>query len=300
MALSICSFGRIDYHYVIAMNTFSILAHALLLSAVVLLATSLVLVRRLITQLPTGSMRSRWHLLSLLVMAFIASYLSYTVVTWQAHHNWHDLIVPAVFFFGACFVWLTAGLALRTTKDLRQLVKLEHENITDPLLGIYNRRYLNRKLEEETTRALRYKMPLSILMVDVDHFKRINDTYGHQVGDQALIHLSKVLLDSVRNLDVVARYGGEEVLVIVPDTAPQTAAELAKRLNQYVESRALTITNSNGLPQEIRMTISIGVASLDYRTDNMQKLLERADAALYQAKQNGRNQVVVSGAHLGE
>jgi diguanylate cyclase (GGDEF)-like protein len=282
------------------MSIFSILAHALVLSAVVGLVVSLALVRRLISQLPTGSMRSRWHLLSLLVMAFIASYLSYTIATWQAHHNWHDLIVPAVFFFGACFVWLTAGLALRTTEDLRQLVKLEHENITDPLLGIYNRRYLNRKLEEETSRALRYKMPLSLLMVDVDHFKNINDTHGHQIGDQALIHLSRLLMDSVRNLDVVARYGGEEVLIIVPDTPPQTATELARRLNQYVAGQPLTVTDTNGIKQEIRMTVSIGVASLNYQSDNMQKLLERADAALYQAKQNGRNQVVVSEANFGE
>lgn len=282
------------------MNTISLLAQALVLAASASLAVSLLLVRRLVAQLPTGAMRSRWHLLSLLILLFLASYLVYALLYWNAHHSWHDLMVPAVFFFGAGFVWLTVKLALQTTRDLRKLVKLEQENITDPLTGIFNRRYLERRLEEETSRALRYKMPLSILMLDVDHFKRINDTHGHPVGDRALQHLGKIMTDTVRNLDVVARYGGEEFLIVAPDTPSLTAADLAKRLHQQVADTPLRLTGANGEQLEIAITVSIGGASLNYQVDSQHKLIQSADAALYQAKQNGRNQIVISDANIGE
>lgn len=281
-------------------NIFPFLAQGLVLAATATLAVSLILVRRLVAQLPAGAIRSRWNLLSVLILAFISSYLVHILVFWNAYHSWHDLIVPAVFFFGSAFVWMTVTLALQTTRDLRQLVKLEHENITDPLTGIFNRRYLERRLEEETSRALRYKMPLSILMLDVDHFKRINDTHGHPAGDRVLLHLGKILTDTVRNLDVVARYGGEEFLIVAPDTPSQTAAGLAKRLHQQVSSTPLRLTDANGKQLEIPITVSIGGASLNYQIDSQQKLIQSADAALYQAKQNGRNQIVFSDANFGE
>jgi diguanylate cyclase (GGDEF)-like protein len=282
------------------MNIFSLLANGMLIAATISLVVSLMLVRRLIANFQHESLRSKWNLLSLLILAFIISYLVYLLLFWQTYHNMHDLIVPAVFFFGACFVWLTSRLALQTTEDVSRIVLLEQENITDPLIGIYNRRYLDRRLEDETNRALRYKLPLSILMIDIDHFKRINDTHGHQIGDQALIFLGKILMDEVRNLDVVARFGGEEFAIIAPETPTLTATELAKRLHQHIGTHPLIITRHSGEKLEIKMTVSIGIASLGYDNDNMQKLLKSADQALYQAKQNGRNQVVLSELNIGE
>ena len=282
------------------MNIFSLLANGLVIAATSSLIVSLILVRRLIASFQRESLRSKWHFLSLLILAFIISYLVYLVVFWQTYDNMHDLIVPAVFFFGACFVWLTSRLALQTTEDVSRLVKLEHENITDPLIGIYNRRYLDRRLEDETNRALRYKQPLSILMIDIDHFKRINDTHGHQIGDQALLYLGKLLTDEVRNLDVVARFGGEEFAIIAPETPTLTAVELAKRLHQHIGTHPLMITNNRGEKLEIKMTVSIGVASLSYDNNNPQKLLKSADEALYQAKQNGRNRVYLDELNMGE
>lgn len=282
------------------MNIFSLLANGLVIAAASSLIISLILVRRLIANFQRESLRSKWHFLSMLILAFIISYLVYLVVFWQTYNNMHDLIVPAVFFFGACFVWLTSRLALQTTEDVSRLVKLEHENITDPLTGIYNRRNLDRRLEEETNRALRYKLPLSILMIDIDHFKRINDTHGHQIGDQALLYLGKLLTDEVRNLDVVARFGGEEFAIIAPETPTLTAVELAKRLHQHIGTHPLMISNNRGEKLEIKMTVSIGVASLSYDNNNPQKLLKSADEALYQAKQNGRNQVYLNELNIGE
>lgn len=280
------------------MNFFSIFAQGLLVAATATLLVSLIQVRQLIASCQRESLRSKWSQLSMLILVFITSYIIYAAFFWLTFLGSHDLIVPAVFFIGACFVWLTTRLAYQTTQDVSRLIKLELENITDPLIGIYNRRHLDRRLEEELNRALRYKMPLSFLMVDIDHFKRVNDTHGHQIGDLALIHLGKILMDNVRSLDVVARFGGEELAIIAPDTPTMTAADLAKRLNQQVEINPLKFTDKNGNLQDIKLTISIGVASLNNRTDSPKKLLQNADEALYQAKQNGRNQVVVSGTDL--
>ncbi|HEY6093540.1 MAG TPA: GGDEF domain-containing protein [Gallionellaceae bacterium] len=268
------------------------LAHLLVLAGAVLLALSLLLVQQLVADLPAGRMRARWYQLSLLIVLFIAGYAVYAVVSWTNHQRWQDLIVPVLLFCGSCFVWLTARLALHTTEDLQQLVRLEQENITDPLLGIYNRRHLDRRLEEECARALRYKMPLSVLMLDIDHFKQVNDTWGHQTGDLALQHIGRILEENVRQLDVVARYGGEELMVLAPDTSLVTAAELARRLHQHIGGHPLLITDATGTQHAVRMTVSIGVASLGCGIDTVQKLLACADRALYEAKHTGRNQVV--------
>lgn len=282
------------------MNLYPFLAQLLVMTGAAVLALSLLLVRHLVNELPHGRAQARWHQLLLLIIVFITAYLAYAAVSWGHQQGWHDLIVPAVFFGGAVFVWLTARLALHTTAELQQLVRLEHENITDPLLGIYNRRYLDRRLQEECDRALRYKSPLSILMLDIDHFKKINDTFGHQIGDLALQHISKVVLDAVRHLDIVARYGGEELVVLAPDTTAPTAAELAKRLNHLVAATPLLLTDAQGGQQAIRMTVSMGVSSISYNVNSAQKLVQCADQALYEAKRNGRNQVVTCDNYLGE
>lgn len=276
------------------------LAHILILAGAVLLALSLLLVQQLVADLPGGRMRARWYQMSLLIMMFIAGYAVYAVMSWSYHQRWQDLIVPVLLFCGACFVWLTARLALHTTADLRQLVRLEQENITDPLLGIYNRRHLDRRLEEECARALRYKMPLSVLMLDIDHFKQVNDTYGHQIGDLALQHVGRILQESVRQLDVVARYGGEELLILAPNTPLQTAVDLARRLHQHIGAHPLLTTDATGTQHAVRMTVSIGVASLTGSVDTVEKLLGCADRALYEAKHTGRNQVVSCDSFIGE
>jgi len=115
-----------------------------------------------------------------------------------------------------------------------------------------------------------------------------------------LLYLGKLLTDEVRNLDVVARFGGEEFAIIAPETPTLTAVELAKRLHQHIGTHPLMITNNRGEKLEIKMTVSIGVASLSYDNNNPQKLLKSADEALYQAKQNGRNQVYLNELNMGE
>lgn len=249
-------------------------------------------------QLTATSLRRKWYLLTFLITVFIIGYLAYIVDSWGQYNHWHDLIVPGVFFLGACFVWLAATLSLQTAVDIRRMAHLEQENITDPLLGIYNRRYLDRRIEEECARAKLYKQPLSVLLIDIDHFKRINDVYGHQFGDFILCQIGKTLLHVTRDSDVAARYGGDEILIITPNTTPLLAATLAERLRQHIESHALTLNNESERPLEIRVTASIGIAHLNLETDNSAQLLRHTDQALYQAKKEGRNRISMYGMDM--
>ncbi|OPX92841.1 MAG: Response regulator PleD [Pelotomaculum sp. PtaB.Bin104] len=157
------------------------------------------------------------------------------------------------------------------------------ENSTDPLTGVANRRQLDKYLAQ----VLGKTMPLSLVMLDIDHFKRVNDTWGHQVGDEVLQHFARTMQKAVRPGDLVARYGGEEFTIICCATL-DNAAIVAERVRQAVES-----TPANTSAGEVRITSSQGVA--EYRAgDTAVKLKERADAALYEAKETGRNRVVVS------
>jgi diguanylate cyclase (GGDEF)-like protein len=271
----------------------TLLSNGLVIAGAGILVGSLVSVYRLLAQLPVGKLRRQWLLLRNLTAFFIAGYLGYLVVFRTRYPAWPDLIVPGVFFFGACFVWLTFRLALQTAVDIRRVTLLEKESITDSLTGLYNRRYLDRRLEEEFSRAKRYRTPLSILLVDIDHFKSVNDTHGHQAGDLVLSYLAKLTLNAVRTSDIAARYGGEELLVIAPNTVEAAAGSLAERLRQHIENHELVLTRDPGNRQIVRISVSVGVAVVDGEMENAQQLVQQADEALYRAKKEGRNRVVV-------
>ncbi|MFH2123760.1 MAG: GGDEF domain-containing protein [Pseudomonadota bacterium] len=163
-------------------------------------------------------------------------------------------------------------------------------------MGIYNRRYLDRRLSEEIERARRYKVPFSIFLLDIDYFKKVNDTYGHQIGDMVLKKLGAVIVDSVRELDVAVRYGGEEILVILPNTKVVNAVELAERLRQKVEETMMAAPDLEKEWPSIYVTVSIGVAGYQFSDDfdTVRNVVERADQALYEAKETGRNKVISS------
>lgn len=169
----------------------------------------------------------------------------------------------------------------------------------DGLTNAYNRRYFDERLKHEIDRCTRNKTDLVCLFIDIDYFKKINDNYGHQVGDAVLVKLVALMSEQVRSSDIVARYGGEEFAVILPDTGIQIAHEVAERIRSQVEQQKLVIDE-----QTLSTTVSIGLASLSQLkhqsdTDDLDLvhldkiLLGKADEALYQAKQTGRNQVVI-------
>lgn len=262
-----------------------------------ILSMSLGPVNVIIRQLPDGTIRSRWRTLFALICMFIGGYLCVVMISLNdGIYSITDLVVPGIFFGGAIFVYLVCLLSLKTTSDLKQMYAHEQETITDPLMGIYNRRYLDRRLLEESLRASRYEQPFSIFFLDIDRFKTINDTYGHPLGDIVLKKLAMVIVVSVREVDVVVRYGGEEILVILPNTTVTQAVELAERLRLNIAETQMIEPDPCKKRPAIYITVSIGVSGYRFTDgwDNSSRVVERADKALYQAKELGRNRVVSS------
>lgn len=176
----------------------------------------------------------------------------------------------------------------RTTEGARHLERL---SITDPLTELYNRRFLERRMDEELARSTRHGLKLSVMMLDMDSFKLYNDLCGHQAGDAALRKVAAVLRRSVREMDVVTRYGGEEFCILLPDTPKIDAVYVAERIRYGIEQEFFP--GEEGLPGS-RMTVSIGIASFPENGTTAHELVSTADAALYQAKAEGRNRVVGS------
>ncbi len=164
------------------------------------------------------------------------------------------------------------------------LRQVEIMAITDQLTGIYNRRRLETVLEEEFRRTIRYKSPLACLMIDIDHFKRINDRFGHHTGDMVIKETAQIIAECAREIDTVARWGGEEFIALFPQTKKEDALRSAVRIIKKVsEHKFPEISNE-------QITISIGIASVpDPSIDTEEKLIHASDMALYEAKKNGRN-----------
>lgn len=158
----------------------------------------------------------------------------------------------------------------------------------DPLTGSFNRGHFNEVANQEIERARRFAEPLSVLLLDIDHFKVINDTYGHDVGDQAIILLARTCADFVRKIDTVGRIGGEEFAVLLPRANKEPAYEMAQRLRQKISEQKILLPH-----RDFGFTVSIGVASLRPYTRDLAELLRNADTALYKAKRQGRNRVEV-------
>lgn len=265
-----------------------ILATGLVVAGLGILAWALVPVRRLMASLPAGVLHRRWYAMTALIGLFFAGYLAYLIAFWNRQTSLLDLIVPAIFFFGAGFVWLTAHLSLQTALDLLRTTRLEWENVTDPLTSVHNRRYLDRRLVEEVTRSRRYGLPLSMVFLDIDHFKHINDTYGHPAGDRLLVSIAELVSNSLRDTDMLARFGGEEFVVLTPHTALSGATEIAGRLLMAIGAHRFELADG---ATALRVTCSAGVASLG-KEGGGAELLAAADRNLYRAKQQGRNRVI--------
>ncbi len=171
------------------------------------------------------------------------------------------------------------------------LTRVENLAIMDPLTGLFNRRRFETILANEFKRAARYQSPLSCLMIDLDHFKSVNDTFGHQTGDTILKAAAHVIQTAVREVDTPARWGGEEFVVLSPNTTVENARRLAERIRSAFEAHAFS-----GIEGQ-RVTVSIGIAGTpEPSIDSQDKLIHAADVALYEAKKNGRNRIELAAA----
>lgn len=175
-------------------------------------------------------------------------------------------------------------LVQERTKELQEInAKLLILSVTDKLTKTYNRNQTDVILEKEVESATRYDLDLSIIIIDIDHFKQVNDTYGHQVGDSVLVEFAEILIQNTRKSDTVGRFGGEEFIVIAPNTNKESATKLALLLKEKISSHAFSHVKNK--------TESFGVASFRKEIATVKELIKRADEALYRAKKGGRNRV---------
>jgi diguanylate cyclase (GGDEF)-like protein len=180
---------------------------------------------------------------------------------------------------------------------VREIQVYRSLSLTDHLTGLFNKRYFQARLGEEIARAARYGEQLSLIFCDIDHFKAVNDRFGHQSGDEVLRQTAQLLsgamdelhiLSRLRKSDVIARYGGEEFVIILPETGREGAAVAAEKLRRVVEEHPYRVDG-----EALRLTMSFGVAELTPGDNGAEKIIRNADSAMYQAKQGGRNRVAV-------
>lgn len=207
-------------------------------------------------------------------------------------------LVQGINHMAANVAMTQAELQQRIDEATLELQKQKHaaerEARIDPLTGLNNRRAFLERSERDVQRAGRYRTPVALIMLDLDHFKAINDTHGHPVGDRVLVELATVLLKSMREVDIVGRLGGEEFAILMPDTNAEAAVQAAERLSHAVGSMAVQVEG-----QTIACTASFGVSAMQAGDGSIHDLLLRADRALYLAKQRGRNRVELFEARPG-
>jgi len=180
-----------------------------------------------------------------------------------------------------------AGQLSMAIKNARLFAGVEELSITDGLTGLYILRYFKQRLKEELYRAERTHGQLSLMILDIDHFKRFNDTYGHPAGDTILATVAERVLNNARKVDLTARYGGDEFFILLPDTTPEEALALSDRLHQAVANEPIALPDGKVL----RLTVSIGIATYPTHAASIDELIKRADEALYWIKSHGRNRI---------
>jgi diguanylate cyclase (GGDEF)-like protein len=169
----------------------------------------------------------------------------------------------------------------------QQIITLKEQAQTDALTGLYNYRFFADALPREMERAHRSFQPVSLIMIDIDRFKKLNDQRGHEAGNQVLIHVSKIIKQTIRKLDIACRFGGEEFAVILPNTDLRHSIAVAKRVREAIENSALNLPADS-----INVTASLGVDEYrPHHSDSMEAFIERVDTHLYEAKKTGRNRV---------
>lgn len=185
------------------------------------------------------------------------------------------------------------ALVYDASEEANNMLKLQSLSRTDALTALFNRGYWQSLLEQEFARCRRYDGTSSVILLDIDHFKSVNDRFGHPVGDKAIQNIAEQMRETFRETDLLGRFGGEEFAVLLPNTSLDDATRVAQRLREQVEKNPIDYT-VDGKSGQLAITISLGVATFDERLADAAQWLERADKALYQAKESGRNRVLTA------
>lgn len=237
--------------------------------------------RDILASVNPGKIKLLWRCLAGLVGFFVVGYVAMTFSNWVRTPDAFDLVMSALMFFGGAFVLAVTTLSHWTVHDCRRVASLEQQVHLDPLTTLYNRRYLERRLEGCQCDSLGRRLPLTFLLFDIDHFKVVNDARGHAQGDTVLRAVAQAIFEKCRVNDLAFRYGGDEFLVVSPYTSTETAERLATSICRAIAAG------------DYGVTVSVGLATVSNDGDDLATALRNADQALYRAKNNGRNRVEV-------
>lgn len=258
---------------------------------ILLLLASFVPLKRVIKILPLGLTRKVWVGMACLIGLSIVGYLVFFGINYTEGPDHHeDWLIALICLSASIFVLCACTISHSTVKEVSRIAELELAVLMDPLTELYNRRHILSLLEKECSRSRFLHSPFSVLLLDIDSFKKINDTYGHQAGDFVLKEFSRLLASIQQDSCFIGRYGGEEFLILLPDTTRFRASQVAERLRYIIESTTIMLENK----YEIPVTASIGVATSSSFNETSQELISLADRALYSAKTSGRNNVCMA------
>lgn len=266
----------------------NIIIQATILSGTALLLAAFVPIKGIYSVLPQGLTRFVWVCLSGLIGFSVFGYLLFLRLNMGvAADNHRSGLVATVLFLAAMIVFTVCTMSNSAAKDIASIAVLEHAARVDPLTNLYNRRHIMALFEEESSQSIYYGTTLSVLLLDIDRFKTINDTFGHRTGDHVLRKISSLLAQVDIGCNLIGRFGGEEFLIILPNTSQSEAIGFAEHIRATVEAEPISFENDPFIP----VTISIGVAASSRLNESPDELIALADTALYAAKASGRNQV---------
>jgi diguanylate cyclase (GGDEF)-like protein len=247
--------------------------------------------KRLIGMARRGAGAPAWFMVALMAAFVVCNVVRSTAIAFgvlSRHHISYQVAVVTFCLYIAEALGMPFGFFWMTTTLWAS--RLEEMASTDPLTRVYNRRMFLQWCERELERSRERESGFSLLMIDLDHFKRINDEYGHRMGDEALCAVVESVQDAVRGIDVIGRWGGEEFAVLLPGAGANDALVVAQRVRRNVER--ISLAKPGGPMGRISLTVSVGVATYGGQADGVEAMLDRADGAMYEAKAMGRNRVM--------
>lgn len=267
------------------------LASIFLLSGICLYAASLFTVQQLVKKLPLGKVRNNWKMLSFFIVGLIVGYAAYMFMLLTGKIALDSIIYSQICLAAAAFVLLLCFLTYQTTCDISEAIAMDQASIIDPALDIYNRRYFDRRIDEETQRSRRYNQPLSIILFEVDQIEAIAKQHGRLVGDVVLRKVSDFLVGSVRASDIVARYDEQRIVIATTQTKPDMAIMLADRIRGEVEKLEVLPNNDQSDLEALRVTVTAGVSCVEDRIKSGFDLTDVAEKAMKRANSEGYNRV---------
>ena len=266
-------------------------ANILIFCSVLLFAASIFAVQQLIKKLPLGKVRNNWNILSFFIAGIMIGLFVCLPMLWIDKIVLTSLTFPVIGITTSAFVLMLCFLTYQTTRDIQEAILVDQASIIDPVLEIYNRRYYERRIEEETQRARRYELPLSLIMLEVDGFNNIVKSHGRLVGDVVLRKVSDFIENSVRASDIVARFDDQKIVIATTQTDKEMTMKLANRLRSDIEELNVVQGDGENKSETLHVTVSAGVSTVDENIKNGFDLSDVAEKALQEAIKQGRNRV---------